>query len=89
MIVHETTFVNMTVYAVDMAFPSVLPHGDVPAVHKYWLTSRILCYHDFIVVQLVLEIRVVEIRPCIDEGLLFIGLLDKDEKLEDAVGELL
>lgn len=86
---HKAAFVNISVDAMYVTFAGVLPECVVAVVLENRFLTIILRYHKLIVIKLVLEVLVVEVRAGVYQRLLVEVALYQIKELEKRIAEFL
>ena len=86
---HESALIHVAIDTVQFSLTGILPHFKVSSILEHWFSLGILCYHQFVAVELSQEIMVIEVGTRIDERLLSVCLFHEMQELEERVTEFL
>ena len=86
---HESALIHVAIDTVQFSFTGILPHLKVSSILEHWFSFGILCYHQFVAVELSQKIMVIEVGTRIDERLLSVCLFYEMQELKERVTKLL
>ena len=87
MVPHKTALVDITTNAGYATLARILPHRDFSLVSNDGLLFCVHRNHEFVVVNLTLQMLVIKVATRIYQWFLLIGFLDEVEKVEQRVTE--
>ena len=73
---HESAFVNISIYPINVSFRGILPHSYVAPIRERRLILSVLSNHEWVSIDKSREIMIVEISPGINDRFLSVSLLD-------------
>ena len=82
MVSHKAALIHIATDTRNASLTSILPHGNLAVVSDYGFFVCVHGNHDFVVVNLTLQMLIIEVATGIDERFLLIGLFYQVEEIE-------
>ena len=82
MVSHKAALVHVAANARYASLTRILPHGNLAVVGNNGFFVCVHGNHDFVVVNLTLQMLIIEVTTSIDERFLLIGLFYQVEEIE-------